>query len=105
MKRVEGELKNGKLDQKVIDKQEEILTRLLDSSKSLRKKEVGKKRKGEPAKSNRVSRSASDLDPKLLQVIQQMQSSMRSGQLTEIPSQYRDQIQKYFRALSQRVKR
>ena len=105
MKRVESELKNGNLDQKVIDKQEEILTRLLDSSKSLRKKEVGRKRKGETAKSNRVSRSASDLDSKLLQVIQQMQSGMRSGQFTEIPPQYRDQIQKYFRALSQQVKR
>ena len=105
MKRVETELGQGNLDQKVIDKQEEILTRLLDSSKSLRKKEVGKRRRGETAKSNRVSRSASDLDPMLLQVIQRMQSGMRSGQFTEIPSQYRGQIQKYFRALSQQVKR
>ncbi|HIA66361.1 TPA: hypothetical protein EYN98_09930 [Candidatus Poribacteria bacterium] len=105
MQRVESELQRGNLDQEVIDKQKEILTRLLDSSKSLWKKEVSRKRKGETAKSNRVNKSLPDLDSRLLQVIQQMQLGMRSGQVTEIPLQYRDQIQKYFSALSQQVKR
>ena len=105
MKRVESELQRGNLDQKVIDKQKEILTRLLDSSKSLRKKEVSRKRKGETAKSHKVGRSAPELNPRLLQSIQQMQLGLRSGQVTEIPPQYRSEIQKYFRSLSQQVKR
>ena len=43
MKEVEGELQRGNLNQQVLNKQREILTRMLESSKSLQKREVSKR--------------------------------------------------------------
>ena len=49
MKEVEGELQRGNLNQQVLDKQREILTRMLESSKSLQKREVSKRRQSQVA--------------------------------------------------------
>ena len=102
MKEVEGELQQGNLNQQVLDKQREILTRMLESSKSLQKREVSKRRRSEVAKTpTAAGDDAPPLDPKLLETIQQIESNLRSGEQESLPPQYRELIQQYFKALSQ----
>ena len=106
MREVEGELQRGNLNQQVLNKQREILTRLLESSKSLQKREVSKRRKGEVAKTpTAVGNDAPPLDPKLLEAIQQIESNLRSGEQESLPPQYRELIQQYFKALSEQTQK
>lgn len=106
MREVEGELQRGNLNQQVLNKQREILTRLLESSKSLQKREVSKRRKGEVAKTpTSAGDDAPPLDPKLLKTIQQIESNLRSGEQESLPPQYRELIQQYFKALSEQTQK
>ena len=106
MREVEGELQRGNLNQQVLNKQREILTRLLESSKSLQKREVSKRRKGEVAKTpTAAGDDAPPLDPKLLKTIQQIESNLRSGEQESLPPQYRELIQQYFKALSEQTQK
>ncbi len=106
MREVEGELQRGNLNQQVLNKQREILTRLLESSKSLQKREVSKRRKGQVAKTpTAAGYDAPPLDPKLLETVQQIESNLRSGEQENLPPQYRELIQQYFKALSQQTQR
>ena len=106
MKEVEGELQQGSLNQQVLDKQREILTRMLESSKSLQKREVSKRRKSEVAKTpTATGDDAPPLDPKLIETIQQIESNLRSGEQENLPPQYRELIQQYFKALSEQTQK
>ena len=101
MKTVESELKSQNLTREVLDKQKQILTRMLESTKSLQKREEGKKRKGEVAKATLVKPQISPLDPELLQKITEVQQGLKSVDFQQIPIQYRQQLKDYFRVLSQ----
>ena len=106
MKEVESELQRGNLNQRVLEKQRRILTRMLESSKSLQKREMSKKRKGEVAKKPIDSTSDSPaLDSKLLETIHQLESDLKSGGRERFPLQYRGLIEQYFKALSRQTQR
>ena len=106
MREVEGELQRGNLNQQVLNKQREILTRLLESSKSLQKREVSKQRQSQVAKTpTATGDDTPPLDPKLLETIQQIESNLRSGDQESLPPQYQELIQQYFKALSQQTQK
>ena len=106
MREVEGQLQRGNLNQQVLSKQREILTRLLESSKSLQKREVSKRRKSQVAKTpTAAGADAPPLNPKLLETMQQIESNLRSGEQESLPPQYRELIQQYFKALSQQTQK
>ena len=106
MKEVESELQRGDLNQRVLEKQRRILTRMLESSKSLRKREMSKKRKSEVAKNPMDSTTdAPPLDSKLLETIRQIEPDLKSGGREGFPLQYRGLIEQYFKALSQQTQR
>lgn len=106
MKDVEAELQKGNLNQRVLEKQRRILTRMLESSKSLQKREMSKKRKGQAAKKPVDSTSDSPaLDAKLLETIHQLESDLKSGGSERFPLQYRGLIEQYFKALSRQTQR
>ena len=104
MKEVEQELQGGSLNEQVLKKQHRILTRMLESAKSLQKRDVSKKRKSTVAlKPGTSAKDAPPLDPKLLELIQQLESKLKSGEAERIPPQYRERIEQYFKALSQQA--
>ena len=106
MKEVEAELQRGNLNQRVLEKQRRILTRMLESSKSLQKRELRKMRKGETAKKPTDSMTdAPPLDSKLLEQIHQIESDLKSYGREGIPLQYRGLIEQYFKALSRQTQR
>jgi DNA repair ATPase RecN len=101
MKAVESKLRKQNLSQEVLDKQKRILTRMLESTKSLQKRESSKKRKGEVAKAIATKPLTPPLDPSLLKKVEETQLGLRSGRFQQIPVQYRQQLEDYFRVLSQ----
>lgn len=105
MKKVEMELEEGNINQQIVEKQRQILTRMLESAKSLQKRDVSKKRQSEVAETpiNTV-RETPPLDPKLLGKIRKLESNLRSGGTESLPFEYRDQIERYFKALSQQTR-
>ena len=101
MKAVESKLRKQNLSQEVLDKQKRILTRMLESTKSLQKRKSSKKRKGEVAKAIATKPLTPLLDPSLLKKVEETQLGLRSGRFQQIPVQYRQQLEDYFRVLSQ----
>ena len=104
MEDVETKLKQGTLDKDVVDQQKRILTRMLDSLKSLEKRDVGRRRKAQVAK--RPSTPAQDvppLHPDLLEYVRKLDITPNAKEFENIPYQYREQLRQYFKALSEKT--
>ena len=101
---VERKLEQGTLNDNVIEQQERIVTRMLDSLKSLQKRDVGKKRKAEVAKRPTTpTQDVPPLHPELLEIVRELETNPNAKELENIPFQYREQLKQYFKALSQKI--
>ena len=104
MTAVEQALQQGELDEQVLNRQEQILTRMLDSLKSLQKRDVGKQRKAEVAqKPETPAQEIPPLHPELLKIVRKLETTPHAKELEDIPFQYREQLRRYFKALSQKT--
>jgi hypothetical protein len=103
MKEVEDNLQKGKLDQEVLDKQRRILTRMLESSKSLQKRQLSKRRKAEVATDTTYSEAPEFINPELLKTIQKLDAEMRSSDAENWPEEYRELVRLYYKALSEKA--
>ncbi len=104
MENVETKLKQGDLDEDVVEQQKRILTRMLDSLKSLEKRDVGRRRKAQVAK--RPSTPVQDvppLHPDLLEYVRKLDIAPNAKEFENIPLQYREQLRQYFKALSEKT--
>ena len=103
MTEVEKSLRQGELNEDVLDRQAQILTRMLDSLKSLQKRDVGKQRKAVVAESPETpAQEVPPLHPELLEVVRKLESTPYAKEFEDIPFQYREQLRQYFKALSQK---
>ena len=104
MTEVEKALQRGDLSDQVLNRQEQILTRMLDSLKSLQKRDVGKQRKAEVAKRPETpAQEVPPLHPELLEIVRKLEAAPHAKELEDIPFQYREQLRRYFKALSQKT--
>ena len=105
MTEVEKALQRGELSDQVLNRQEQILTRMLDSLKSLQKRDVGKQRKAEVAKRPETpAQEVPPLHPELLEIVRKLEAAPHAKELEDIPFQYREQLRRYFKALSQKTR-
>ena len=104
MVEVEKSLRQGELNEDVLDRQSQILTRMLDSLKSLQKRDVGKQRKAEVAERPETpAQEVPPLHPELLEVVRKLEIAPNSKEFEDIPFQYRKQLLQYFKMLSQQT--
>lgn len=104
MENVETKLKQGTLDQDVVDQQKRILTRMLDSLKSLEKRDVGRRRKAQVAKKPSTPvQDVPPLHPDLLEYVRKLDIAPNAKEFENIPLQYREQLRQYFKALSEKT--
>jgi hypothetical protein len=102
MEDVAKDLDQGKLDRELVDRQEQILTRMLESQRSMRERDYKKERSSTPAGDVKAltpdawRREATD-EEVLLRMIQR---AMRE----KGPAEYEELIREYFRALSEKVR-
>ena len=105
MAEVEKSLQRGELNRQVLDRQEQILTRMLDSLKSLQKRDVGKQRKAQVAKNpSTPAQEVPPLHPELLEIVRKLETAPNATEVENIPFQYREQLRQYFKVLSQQRK-
>ncbi len=99
MKKVEEELASHNIDQKVIDRQQRILSRLLDAQRSLHRRDYSRKRRATPGQEV-VRRSPAELSPELTAKKTQPKEDLIRALGDEYPPEYRELIKAYFEALS-----
>ena len=101
MEKVVKDLKAQRLDRKVIERQERILSRLLDAQKSMREKEFSKKRKAE--RENQVLvKSPPQLRKELLEKKDKLRKALMEALQEGYSQEYREYIKIYFETLSQK---
>ena len=101
MEKVVKDLKAQKLDRKVIERQERILSRLLDAQKSIREKEYSKKRQAEREK-HILAKSPPDLKKELLQREDQLRKQLMEALEEGYSQEYRELIKLYYENLSRK---
>lgn len=102
MSELASRLEEGRLDEDTIERQERILTRLLDSQRSMRERDYKRERRSitagdVPALAPAESVPAVDDREILLRMI-------RRGMQERGPAEYEDLIKAYFRAISERLR-
>ena len=101
MDEVIKELKARKMDRRVIERQERILSRLLDAQKSIREKEYSRKREAE-REMVRIVKSPPELRWELLQQEDRLRRELMKALEEGYSQEYREYIKNYFEILSRR---
>jgi hypothetical protein len=100
MEEVVENLERGELDERILSKQHQILARLLDAQRSVRKRDLGKERlsrTGEPVR-GRVELPA--VPEELLSPRERHEADiLRRGRSDPYPPGFREMVERYFRAL------
>jgi hypothetical protein len=100
MKKVVGDFERLHVDQSTIDRQNKILSRLLDAEKSMRERDFSKQRRAEVGED--VSRpSPKELPSDLLQPGQVAKDDLSKFMEEAYPKEYEQLIKDYFKALSE----
>lgn len=103
MEKVIDDLKKQKLDRKVIERQEKILSRMLDAQKSVREKEYSKKRQAERENAV-ISKSPPVLKQDLLERENKLRKEMLNSLNEGYSSEYKEFIKSYYELLSRQPK-
>jgi TolA-binding protein len=102
MEDVAKDLEKAKLDDEVLERQEKILTRMLDSQRSMRRRDYKRERMSETAGDVKALapqnfEGETDETQAILRMIQR--AMQEKG-----PAEYEELIRQYFRALSRKVR-
>jgi len=104
MQEVITDMNTNKLDDKLIQKQERILSKLLDAQRSINERDFEKKRKSQTGE-NVVRNSPTDLNlssgDKKQEVIDELKRAVNEGYTKD----YEDLIIKYYEALQEEIKK
>lgn len=92
------DLKRGRMDQELIDKQQRILSRLLDAQRSIHKREFSKKRKAETSEIEDW-----DLPEEIkLKFDKMRKKALLQEDYEDLPQEYQELIQEYLRLLNEK---
>jgi hypothetical protein len=93
-------LRKNNVDDRLLERQQRILSRLLDAQKSIRRKDDENERESKTAE--QLSRpSPAPLSREQLMGPDRLRTDILRGQSDNYPAQYRALVEKYFRALSE----
>jgi chromosome segregation ATPase len=97
MKKVAEDLNNFKVDRKTIERQEKILSRLLDTQKSVNRREYSRKRKAETGSD--YNRTSPELPADLLEENERLMNIIKKALQEKYPRKYDRLIKAYFKSL------
>jgi len=99
MEEIKKQLEEYNVDERLLNKQDKVLERMLDSQRSLQSKGRKKKRQAETAEQTHYETDIQDIDPA---VIKQKQEEHDFGvpSSQKYPEQYRALVEEYFKSLS-----
>ncbi len=99
MESVQEALQQKNLDRPLVERQEQILSRLLDAQRSIRQREMSPTRESKTG-TLAQRRSPADLPEHLLERERSLEEDVLRGTDDRYPAQYRRLVEEYFRALS-----
>jgi len=98
MKQVVEELRQGRLEQQTLDRQQRILSRLLDAPRSVEKRDYSRQRTSRPGVEV-VRSSPGALSPELLRTRPSLAALLAKGGHDPVSPKYRALVEEYFQAL------
>lgn len=104
MREVEEELREGSVGRKTLDRQQRILTRLLDYEKSLKEQDLSKEREARSGRTYVAEKPASVLPTDATEIKKQLDIMNFPATQERWPAQYRELIRMYYKALSNSVR-
>ncbi len=104
MQEVTEELRQGMIERQTIEKQRRILTRLLEYEKAMKKQDFDKKREAQVGRDYLVEKPSSELPDYATKINKQLDTMLNPSSQIKWPSQYREQIKMYYKALSNTIK-
>lgn len=104
MKKVIADLERHKVDQNTIERQKKIFSRLLDSEKSLTRRDYSQRRKAELGE-DIFRKSPQQFSPEIGALSQKEKERNHRLSSETYPQEYEEAIKKYFKALSEQGKK
>jgi hypothetical protein len=98
MKKVEQDLRSGRLDQETVQRQQRILSRLLDAPRAVEKRDYSRKRTSRPGV-DVVRSSPGALSPELLKARPSLASLLARGSRDPVTPQFRALVDEYLESL------
>jgi hypothetical protein len=98
MKKVEQDLRGGKLDQETVNRQQRILSRLLDAPRSVEKRDYSRKRQSKPGV-DVVRSSPGALSPELLRARPSLASLLARAGRDPVAPRYRALVDEYLQSV------
>jgi hypothetical protein len=99
MENVIKQLREEKMDRQLIERQEKILSRMLDAQKSVREREYSKKREAE-REDIRIVKSPPEIKKELLRKKSQLRKELMNALEEGYVPEYKEYIKNYFESLS-----
>ena len=99
MQKVADDLQHGRIRQETLDRQERILSRLLDAQRSIRRQGLSRKRKAQSARRQLASRPGA-LPPGLGEKVDSWRAELLRALREGYAKDYRRWIERYFEAMS-----
>ena len=100
MKGVEGRMESGQLDEGVVKRQNQILSRLLDAQKSVQQRDYSGRRYSRPGQDFPGRPSPPELPRELFRQSEKLELQMLRERSERYPDTYRELVDQYLRALS-----
>lgn len=101
MNEIAQQLQNGNIDRKLLERQEKILSRMLEAQKSVRERKVSKKREGKTGEDVYRDSPLNTLTKTELQ--QELHKEMLEALKYDLPPEYKQMIRQYYQRLMQEV--
>jgi hypothetical protein len=99
MSEVEEALRDGATDPSLEEKQTQILSRMLDATRSLNRRDYDPERESRPGEAV-ARRSPAELPPELLRESDRLRLDLLKAEADRYPTQYRSFIEAYLRSLN-----
>jgi hypothetical protein len=104
MKKVVDDLARRQVDQQTVDRQQRILSRLLDAQKSARRRDYARQRQSRPGQMV-IRRSPGELPAEMEDVQERLRRDLLQALSEDYPQAYEELIRAYFQALSRTEQR
>jgi hypothetical protein len=99
MEEVAEQMQRGELDERLLSKQHQIMSRLLDAQRSVRKRDLGRERISRPGEEFAAPNGLPAVPDEMLTRRERLEADILRGRSDAYPPEFRELVERYFRAL------
>ncbi len=99
MEEVAEQMQRGEMDERLLSKQHQIMSRLLDAQRSVRKRDLGRERISRPGEEFAAPSGLPAVPEEMLNRHERLEADILRGRSDAYPPEFRELVERYFRAL------